>query len=551
MNHYTQSLAALKAQPAHLLKEVGDQWQTPPALFWGINAVFGPFVLDLFTDGENSKCPKFYTADNNALVQDWAADLAGGKAFGNPPYSRSSYDDDKTPITGMRNIIAKVMAERDKGAKIVLLLKSATSEVWWPEEADHIAFVRGRISFDLPAWFVPATKKDQASSAGFAVTICVFDKEWRGQPMQYIERDTLVAQGNALMDMIEQRASELAQQYASATIDARPDDAEPGEQSSNPCQLPEPAEPSGNSGELPEPELSDPELSADGLQLEDHIEESHEMVEPDDTFIDSGTKAPELITLEFTSEQLEEQIESGKLPFSSNHLMLMFQLKIMFGAQPTYTSKQVKAAILAYDEPAMVSKTEQEPAAQPEPEAQPEPASVEPPAKVAKKSQDPDDYFDVLGIPEQLRGDISALPSNDWQRQGASVWFKGKADKQHPRIHMECDGNFKSGYWYYPRLIAFVNAEQIGTFTHWDDAVAAVDAKQNEAQTPKGEDHPFFSGFYAGHPTYTQTVPDKVARVKTFTLEQCEVALKLPHLQSTVVAAVEARIRKLKKELAA
>jgi hypothetical protein len=52
MNHYTQALAELKAQPAHKLSEVGDQWQTPPALFWGVNAVFGPFVLDLFTDGE-------------------------------------------------------------------------------------------------------------------------------------------------------------------------------------------------------------------------------------------------------------------------------------------------------------------------------------------------------------------------------------------------------------------------------------------------------------------------------------------------------------------
>ena len=230
MNHYTRALAALKAQPAHKLGEVGDQWQTPPALFWGINAVFGPFLIDLFTDGENSKCPRFYTAENNALVQDWAADLAGGKAFANPPYSRSAYDDDKQAITGMRNIMAKVMAEREKGARIVMLLKSATSEVWWPEQADHVAFVRGRISFDLPQWFVPATDKDKASSAGFAVALCVFDKEWR---------DTLLAQGNAIISMIEQRASELAQQYATATLEQRPDDAEPGEPVSNPYKLPE------------------------------------------------------------------------------------------------------------------------------------------------------------------------------------------------------------------------------------------------------------------------------------------------------------------------
>lgn len=257
MNHYTRALAELKAKPAHKLGEVGDQWQTPPALFWGINAVFGPFIIDLFTDADNSKCPRFYTAENNAMVQDWAADLAGGKAFANPPYSRSAYDDDKQAITGMRNIMAKVMTEREKGARIVMLLKSATSEVWWPEQADHVAFVRGRISFDLPQWFVPATDKDKASSAGFAVAICVFDKEWRGQPMQYIERDTLLAQGNAIINMIEQRASALAQQYATATLEHRPDDAEPGEPVSNPCQLPE------------------SELSTDALQLPSEPEQAH------------------------------------------------------------------------------------------------------------------------------------------------------------------------------------------------------------------------------------------------------------------------------------
>ncbi|MEC4724295.1 phage N-6-adenine-methyltransferase [Shewanella sp. D64] len=34
-NPYVQRLEQLKQQPTHLLKEVGDQWQTPAALFWG------------------------------------------------------------------------------------------------------------------------------------------------------------------------------------------------------------------------------------------------------------------------------------------------------------------------------------------------------------------------------------------------------------------------------------------------------------------------------------------------------------------------------------
>lgn len=49
-NKYCRALAELRSKPAHELKEVGDQWRTPDLLFWGINAMFGPLVLDLFAD---------------------------------------------------------------------------------------------------------------------------------------------------------------------------------------------------------------------------------------------------------------------------------------------------------------------------------------------------------------------------------------------------------------------------------------------------------------------------------------------------------------------
>ncbi|PZZ62204.1 hypothetical protein DIV22_23310 [Escherichia coli] len=55
-NKYCQALVELRNKPAHELKEVGDQWRTPDNIFWGINTLFGPFVLDLFTDGDNAKC---------------------------------------------------------------------------------------------------------------------------------------------------------------------------------------------------------------------------------------------------------------------------------------------------------------------------------------------------------------------------------------------------------------------------------------------------------------------------------------------------------------
>jgi phage N-6-adenine-methyltransferase len=147
--------------------------------------MFGPLVLDLFTDGENSKCPDFYTAEDNALTHDWSERLAelNGAAFANPPYSRAMQHDD-VYITGMRHIVDHTMAMREKGGRYVILIKAATSEVWWPENADHIAFIRGRIGFDVPKWFIPKDEKQVPSGAFFAGAVAVFDKNWNGpQPV--------------------------------------------------------------------------------------------------------------------------------------------------------------------------------------------------------------------------------------------------------------------------------------------------------------------------------------------------------------------------------
>lgn len=176
---------------------------TGPA-FWGINAMFGPLTLDLFADDDNAKCPVWYTAEDNALVQDWAEMLGsiGGAAFGNPPYSRSQYHE-KQAITGMTHIMARTMEMREKGGRYVFLIKAATSETWWPEDADHIMFIRGRIGFDLPVWFVPADDKQKPTGAFFAGAIAIFDKSWRGERFSYISRTELEEKGRAFMALAQ------------------------------------------------------------------------------------------------------------------------------------------------------------------------------------------------------------------------------------------------------------------------------------------------------------------------------------------------------------
>lgn len=210
-NKYCRALAELRSKPAHELKEVGDQWRTPDLLFWGINSIFGPMVLDLFADDSNAKCPAWYTAEDNALTQDWSERLAelGGAAFANPPYSRSQYHE-KQAITGMTHIMNHTMAMRDQGGRYIYLVKSATSETWWPEDADHIMFIRGRIGFDLPVWFVPADEKQQPTSAFFAGAIAVFDKTWRGERFSYINRTELEEKGRAALSLAQFAAAKLA-----------------------------------------------------------------------------------------------------------------------------------------------------------------------------------------------------------------------------------------------------------------------------------------------------------------------------------------------------
>lgn len=210
INPYCAKLNVLRSKPVHMLKEVGDQWRTPEPLFWGINAMFGPLVLDLFSDGENSKCPSFYTAEDNALTQDWSEKLAElhGAAFGNPPYSRAQQHEDQH-ITGMVHIMAHAMEMRARGGRYVFLIKAATSETWWPEQADHIAFIRGRVGFDLPTWFVPADEKQVPSGAFFAGAVVIFDKTWRGPAMSYVSREQLEAQGKAFMAQIHRCAERM------------------------------------------------------------------------------------------------------------------------------------------------------------------------------------------------------------------------------------------------------------------------------------------------------------------------------------------------------
>lgn len=215
-NEYVRNLLALKALDTHLASEIGDQWCTPDWLYLALNELFGPFVVDLFTDGPNSKCPMFYTADDNALRQDWGvalqkgAEMAGAdpvepvKCFGNPPYSikRSGRGRRAIHVTGMQHIMKKAHEEHLKGVPSFWLVKSATSENWWPDElCSQIYHIKGRIAFEPPRWYRPDALSSDSTTAGFGASLIIFDGEsTERQPEKYLRREDLMAIGIPLAE---------------------------------------------------------------------------------------------------------------------------------------------------------------------------------------------------------------------------------------------------------------------------------------------------------------------------------------------------------------
>ena len=59
-----------------------QDWETPKELFERLNSKYH-FDLDAAASHQNAKLPNYFTADDDALLQEWQ-----GNVFCNPPYGR-------------------------------------------------------------------------------------------------------------------------------------------------------------------------------------------------------------------------------------------------------------------------------------------------------------------------------------------------------------------------------------------------------------------------------------------------------------------------------
>ncbi len=113
-----------------------DNWATPQAFFAELDAEFH-FNLDPCATPETSKCEKFFTWEDNGLIQHW-----DGNVFVNPPYGR-----------GLANWFMKAIDEIHLGnAKVVVFLVPArTDTAWFHDQVlgkAELRFIRGRLKYD-------------------------------------------------------------------------------------------------------------------------------------------------------------------------------------------------------------------------------------------------------------------------------------------------------------------------------------------------------------------------------------------------------------------
>ncbi len=116
-----------------MMTSKSDMWETPQYFFNELNNEFH-FATDVCAIAENAKCNKYFTPEQNGLLQNWQ-----GRCWMNPPYGRQ-----------IGTWIQKAYESAIKGATVVCLLPSRTDTRWFHNfcmKSSDIRFIKGRLKF--------------------------------------------------------------------------------------------------------------------------------------------------------------------------------------------------------------------------------------------------------------------------------------------------------------------------------------------------------------------------------------------------------------------
>ena len=131
-----------------------NEWSTPQAFYEELDREFR-FTLDPCATPENAKCYKYFTKEENGLVQDWSKDTV----FMNPPYGRE-----------IGKWVKKAHNEAMEGATVVCLIPARTDTAYWHEYViggnAEVRFIKGRLKFG-----------DSKNSAPFPSAVVIFRRK--------------------------------------------------------------------------------------------------------------------------------------------------------------------------------------------------------------------------------------------------------------------------------------------------------------------------------------------------------------------------------------
>lgn len=117
-----------------LFSSNSDEWSTPVDIYKDLDKEFN-FTLDPCSTKENHKAQKYFTAEDNGLLQNWG----GENVFVNPPYSN------------IAEWVKKAWKESTKdNTLVVLLIPARTDTRYFHEYIYHraeIRFIKGRLHF--------------------------------------------------------------------------------------------------------------------------------------------------------------------------------------------------------------------------------------------------------------------------------------------------------------------------------------------------------------------------------------------------------------------
>lgn len=143
-----------------------DEWATPQDFYDGLNSKYN-FTLDPCATAQNTKCPKFFTQQDDGLSQDWG----GHNVYVNPPYSN------------VKVWVEKALKESKKeNTTIVMLVAARTDTKFFHEyctKANQIFFIKGRLKFG-----------GSTNSAPFPSMVVVFGGDTLYVPPKYGRMDS-------------------------------------------------------------------------------------------------------------------------------------------------------------------------------------------------------------------------------------------------------------------------------------------------------------------------------------------------------------------------